>query len=272
MKKAGWYLMSVLPLLATLGIQIVGAVIITIVYMVRYGMETGTQLYMNDLMKVLVVIQIATLIITGIWYYFLVLHKRAFSLRESAKRLSWKSVGIIFCLAIGLQGLTQLLIVVWQYISPEQVESYTALMEESGVGTLTVFSVMATVILAPIGEEIVFRGLVVEYLKRAKARLWVIIVIQALFFGIVHLNLVQGTYAFMIGLVSGYLLLRYETILAPMLLHMFLNGYATFGTPLIEKLDPNMYIMGCVIMGVLLVPLGLWMLQKDIKKEGAVGK
>lgn len=267
MKKVGWYLMSVLPMIAMLAIQTICAVVASIIYMARYGVEIGIQIYMEEIMQLMVITQIITLIFTGLWYFFVVLRKNMSSELEEAKKLSWKSVLIILCLAVSLQGLIHICLTVWQYVAPAQIEAYNRMMEESGIGTLTVFSVIATVIMAPLGEEIVFRGITVEYLQRAKAPIGVMIFVQALLFGIMHLNLVQGTYAFFMGLISGYLLLTYKTIVAPMLFHAFLNSYSTFGSSLLEKLDPTIYLVACVIVGILFFPFGIWMLKKDTKKD-----
>lgn len=69
-------------------------------------------------------------------------------------------------LAFGAQLLIGLILTVWQYAAPDMIEAYNQMMEESGIATTGFLSIIATVILAPIGEEIIFRGLTMEYLKR----------------------------------------------------------------------------------------------------------
>lgn len=95
MKKVGWYLMSVLPMIAMLAIQTICAVVASIIYMARYGVEIGIQIYMEEIMQLMVITQIITLIFTGLWYFFVVLRKNISSELEEAKKLSWKSVLII---------------------------------------------------------------------------------------------------------------------------------------------------------------------------------
>ena len=58
-----------------------------------------------------------------------------------------------------------------------------------------------TIILAPVGEELVFRGLTYRFARKALP-FWGANILQAALFGVMHLNLFQGLYAFFLGTVS----------------------------------------------------------------------
>ena len=73
---------------------------------------------------------------------------------------------------------------------------------------------------APIAEELLFRGLVLRKLEPYGKRF--AIVLSAFAFAVFHGNLVQIPYAFMVGLVLGYVALEYN-ILWAMVLHMINN-------------------------------------------------
>jgi len=266
MKKIKYYLISVLPLLVLLLLQIVGVVLISFRYGLIYGDEFY-DVYMDKMAGILVQIQLITLLVTGPWYYLSTVRRRKLSFKKGLSRLSLKSVGIIFCTAIAAQLLIGFLLSVWQYLLPEMIESYSQLMEESGIAELTVASAIATVILAPLGEEIVFRGITMEYLRRAGAPFMVANVLQALFFGIAHMNLVQGVYAFLLGLLLGFLWRRYQTIWASMLLHMFFNAYSTFASPILENLEISdaVYAAGYAVLGSALMVFGMRRLLADTK-------
>lgn len=270
MKKAGWYLMSVLPVLMMIGIQFIGTIVIMAWYMICYGVTTGTQMVWDNLIGVMVVTQVLTLLISGLWYGLWIVRGRKKREQEEKPRFSVRSFGSVLCLAIGAQCLVGLLLAAWQYISPEQIDAYNEMIESSGISELTVLSAIATVIMAPIGEEIVCRGLTVEYLKRAGAGFWVINVVQAVLFGIMHLDLVQGTYAFFVGLICGYLALKYKTLLPSMLFHLCFNAYSTFGSPLLEKLEAInalAFQTGSVVIGIAVFFLGIRLLKKDLEEE-----
>jgi|GEM_PF-2583865 len=74
----------------------------------------------------------------------------------------------------------------------------------------------------PIFEKLLFRGLVYNELRKV-ARVRGAIVIQAVLFGLYHMNLVQGAYALLIGLALGYVYHKSRSIIAPMLLQVSIN-------------------------------------------------
>ena len=75
-------------------------------------------------------------------------------------------------------------------------------------------------ILAPITEELLFRGLIQRTMLPFGKKL--AIVISAFTFGLFHGNLIQTPYAFVVGLVLGYVAAEYN-ILWAMVLHMINN-------------------------------------------------
>lgn len=75
-------------------------------------------------------------------------------------------------------------------------------------------------ILAPIAEEIIFRGFVLRSLMPYGKKL--AIFGSAFLFGIFHGNLLQSPYAFLVGLVLGYVAVEYSVLWA-MVLHMINN-------------------------------------------------
>ena len=95
-------------------------------------------------------------------------------------------------------------------------------------------------------------------------------ILQALFFGIAHLNLVQGSYAFLIGLLAGYLVLRCRSIWAGIAFHMLFNGYYLV-EPLVAGalgfLPEVLQVICLVVFGLLLVALPLRRLIRDTKER-----
>jgi len=75
-------------------------------------------------------------------------------------------------------------------------------------------------ILAPVTEELVFRGYVIRSLRPYGKRF--AILFSALMFGLFHGNLMQAPYAFLVGLLLGYLALEYSVVWA-CVLHVFNN-------------------------------------------------
>lgn len=77
-------------------------------------------------------------------------------------------------------------------------------------------------IMAPIAEEILFRGLILRSLMPCGKKF--AILTSAILFGVFHGNLVQSPFAFVLGLILGYAAAEYS-ILWAMVLHMFNNMF-----------------------------------------------
>ncbi len=84
-------------------------------------------------------------------------------------------------------------------------------------------------VLIPVVEELIFRGLVY---RRVRWYLGVMpaMILSALFFGTVHGNLLQGLYAFIIGLLLAYVYERFHSILAPIAVHAGANILSVIAT------------------------------------------
>lgn len=85
-----------------------------------------------------------------------------------------------------------------------------------------IWQILALVLAGPCMEELIFRGLVYKRIKRYTKSMSGVY-ISALLFGVYHFNLVQGIYGFVLGILLCYVYEKYETILAPVLLHVSAN-------------------------------------------------
>lgn len=77
-------------------------------------------------------------------------------------------------------------------------------------------------IISPVAEEIVFRGIVFNRLRRQYTR-GIAIIGSALIFGIYHGNAVQAVYGFVLGLLIALLYEKYASFLVPVILHSTAN-------------------------------------------------
>lgn len=83
--------------------------------------------------------------------------------------------------------------------------------------------VIMTVILAPILEEILFRGIIMKGIIKNKVKPMTAIIVSAFIFGAVHFNPWQFAGAFLLGLVLGLVYHKTRSLLMPILLHAFNN-------------------------------------------------
>ena len=85
-----------------------------------------------------------------------------------------------------------------------------------------ILTFISVVFLAPLFEEIMCRGLILNTMRGVMNK-WLAIVLSSLFFGLIHGNPVQIIYATALGILLGYLYVKYESILVPMLCHLVFN-------------------------------------------------
>lgn len=87
-----------------------------------------------------------------------------------------------------------------------------------------IMSFILTVILAPICEELMYRGVVLRKLANMNTRFG--IVMSAILFGLMHGNLSQAILGFCVGLVLGYIVVETGSLLPSIICHMCINFIA----------------------------------------------
>ena len=107
-------------------------------------------------------------------------------------------------------------------------------METAGMGQNTI-TIVASVLLAPMGEELLCRGIIMHYLSKMsdgmgskRMAFWTANIIQAFFFGIMHGNFIQGVYAFVLGLGLGLLCEKYQSLYPAILCHFVINALSVY--------------------------------------------
>ncbi|MGH4126060.1 MAG: lysostaphin resistance A-like protein [Clostridium sp.] len=83
--------------------------------------------------------------------------------------------------------------------------------------------VLSIAVIAPIYEEIVFRGILLKGMS-SKINPKLALIVSALFFALVHLNIPQGINAFLLGLIIGAIYLNTESIYLCIFAHFINNS------------------------------------------------
>lgn len=258
--KTGWFGLAVTALLASFVFQIGFSLLAMLPGAIRAGIEAGMkgitdyeEIYayvMNQVMDSaalgVLLYHLFSIPIFGLWYYFGCGRKKPGNpVRIFGKRglPTILLAGFAFCvLANGIA-------LAFEFAAPVIYADYVELMEQAGIG-VNVLTIIASVLLAPIGEELLCRGIIFHYftkvtegMKSRTAAFWIANALQALAFGIMHGNWIQGTYAFVLGMGLGWLRHRYQSLYASMLAHFLVNFLST-------------YVMGYVLYPVPESPLG----------------
>lgn len=116
----------------------------------------------------------------------------------------------------------------------------------------------------PLCEELLYRGLIYRPMRKVLG-VNAAIPVSALIFGIMHGNIFQGIYAFVIGILFAYLMESYRTLAAPVLAHMGGNCLGLLLTRLPELPGKSAFmILGLVsLAGTLLV---LRLVDRNVEK------
>ncbi len=243
--RIGWTGMAILPGLVSLVVQILVAFAVILLVAVMAAVKGGlsgvtdpsllteqiVNAGMNSMGLIVLLYQVFGLLLFGLWYYFGCGRPRPGKIRRVFSGRAFPVtvlVGVFMCI-----GATAFLSAA-QYVAPNVVEQYEELVEMAGLGT-DLWAILASVIIAPVGEEILCRGITFHYAQKAvadmqnrRAAFWIANGMQALMFGIIHGNLIQGTYAFALGLGLGWLRWRYRSLYPSMLAHFVVNFSSTF--------------------------------------------
>ena len=192
------------------------------------------------------------LIVFGIWYY------KGFVKRGQKVKISQvfgvKSIIAFIVAGIAVNFVINAALTIVYNVAPGILESYIELMEASGLTSDSILIIIYAVILGPVVEELCLRGLTFGFLEKSGIKPFLIVLLSGIFFGIMHLNLVQGLYASFLGFILGFLRYKYRSIMISIACHIVFNIVGMFGDSVMEKLgvtDGVLYILGGVSLLIL---------------------
>ena len=263
MKKTGYFFYTFVPLLVVEAIQ-------TIAMLFMYGTGILSQLLVGKLVfpsasiadriqdtllssdfniMIMVIYSLITIAIFGMWYYARYGGEYLPSLKKTFHPLM---IAAIVILVPGTQFAAGYLVSFASIIRPDWLEQYNQLFETSGINDTTFLTVLYSVILAPICEELIFRGVTMRCARKALP-FWLANIMQAALFGLFHLNWIQGIYAFALGIVLGYVCERGGSIYYSMGLHFLFNLWGTLSVFLPDTESTSVAIIVVVVTVVSLV-------------------
>lgn len=266
-------------LFITFGVQLIvsmiGAIVIGIIYAVKNIDEISTNApnadeITNQMLGATNYILLASSIITVL--VFLLIYKiRKKSFKEELQIVKTTKINLVIGIALGISAwlfnagalsLVQEAGIFQEHFS--KMESILAPLSEGNI-----FIALLTVgIVAPFTEEFMFRGVIFKTLNKNISILWTII-IQALFFGIFHGNLIQGTYATMLGLVFGYITYKTKSLWPAIIMHMVNNTIATLSPFILKNVPSTINILVIfIVIGAIGIITSLYFVKKNNINNG----
>ena len=211
----------------------------------------------------IIVILAAVLTILLLWVFFTIRKKKL--LHEvgilPVSRDKW-----IVLIAIGLGmglfftgGLSLLPI-------PESVLEEYASASSALLGQPLYIALLSNVIVAPLVEEIIFRGLMLSRLRKAMP-VAVAMIISSAVFGLVHGQLLWMAYTFVMGLMFAIVAVKTNSVLSSIVLHMIFNLIGTVLSATGWEPTVLALVIMCVI-GAIFLAVGFYILffKKNFKK------
>jgi len=197
--------------------SIVGGVVITI----RDGLDPGASIQVVesffleyelwfDLLKSVILIAIFTLM----W--------RKIRVKIPKYENNKAKAPVVILTVLAFVGLNYALISLLEISTLMQhFPSYEEIVEVLSSGSFLV-RILAVGIAGPIVEELVCRGIVLNRLLSWMSK-WVAVLVGSALFGLIHFNLLQSLYAFLLGIAFSVLYLRYRNLWLPIIGHIAFN-------------------------------------------------
>lgn len=154
-------------------------------------------------------------------------------------------------------------------MSPQLQQAFEMLMQHP-------LGIISTVIMAPVVEELLFRGAIEGHLLRIWKKPAYAIIVSSLLFGLVHGNLVQAPFAFLLGLALGWIYYHTGSLLPSILMHFINNLTATLtyhlsgdpDTTLTETFGATGAL--CIALGgIVLTILCVWIIRSRLITQPA---
>lgn len=183
------------------------------------NMAQGAQAFAEQLLDGLPALTLlANAVIVAVLLLRFLLRKEPLS--EAAGLCSCSGWTVGFCI-FGAVGLYVIVSLVLALLPESWMAEYGEAMRLSAETGL--IPALAVVVGAPLAEELVFRGIIQSRLERAMP-VWIAVVLQAALFGLIHGTPVQIGYAFVMGLLFGYIRHCTGSILPTIAAHAAFNA------------------------------------------------
>lgn len=189
-----------------------------------------------------------TFIFLPLLFLYPILSKTPIKECFSFHRIRFFDALLCICIAAFLQPFMSLLVFLTSFLQPNFAEQAMESFQGSGF----FLPLLSLAILPAVFEEMLFRGIALHtysHLGKMKA-----ILISAFLFALLHMNLQQASYAFILGGVFAFLVQRTGSLFASLLPHFCINA---FNWSMMYFAKPEMQEAAELSTGATLLGLGL---------------
>lgn len=172
------------------------------------------------------------------------------------------SIGIIF-LSDELDQIMNIFLPI-----PDSLESIGEVLQLTSLKTALLI-IPALTIIAPLGEEMLFRGFLQKFLEEHWQDITRAVLVSSLFFAFIHMNPYWIIQIYFLGVILGYLAWRTGSIIPSLILHGLNNGFALLASN-IEQIESFYMFKGHVspiilVFALIFVYFGFKWLHKSLE-------
>lgn len=141
-------------------------------------------------------------------------------------------------------------------------EAYKIFVEDSGSATFAL-GLLCYGLVTPIAEELLFRGIIYNYLKRF-IPVKLAIILGAFLFGSYHMNMVQGAYGFIMGALMIYGYEYFGSFMVPLAIHI-VNNVLAYCLSYTSIVVTGFVSWPVCVVSLAVAVLAFWLLKKQKK-------
>ena len=201
-KKSGWLYL----IIACVSISI--SLLLTVLYL-----KTGFEL---DMIPNIFLSEAMLIVPT---FFVLLFSKEKVKDALSIRKMKWSTVFGVIAFTMASSPLVTLVNLVSQLF----VDNTVSANSEQFLSLHPLLLIFFVGILAPVCEEVVFRGAIFGGMKK-EGNVFKAILASGLLFGLLHMNINQASYAFVIGILLGFLVEATGSIFSSILFHVLVNS------------------------------------------------
>ena len=116
-----------------------------------------------------------------------------------------------------------------------------------------IIKLLAAGIVIPIQEELMFRSIILRRIEKAYGA-GIAVIVSSLMFAVIHINITQMLYAFIMGIVIGYIYHKSNNIYTAIIFHISANSFALAisSNTASRFLEANTYVLPIILLVMLI--------------------
>lgn len=225
--------------------------------------------YMDEIMQplldsVMLLTVISGVLTVGVICLIFVCRKKKLTKELCLRKLSGGTAVSLVLMGLGFNVLTTVL---FSFLPEAWIASYEEAAASTFIGDFWLVAI-GTAIMAPLVEELIFRGLIYTRLKKGMPVV-AAMVLTSVWFGLMHGHPLWIAYATVLGLIMGWIFERTKSLFGSMLFHFGYNLFAVIGMTFPEEIPTAVgIVMTCI--GVVAAAVGSYWFLRIPKAEEPV--